>query len=136
VYNLVQYLRANISGETIFANNIVRIGTSLPMRYLLVRESGSDIVPVSRFMLQTFQVLSADKDNTGSRSLSYLVYDLIKEKFGEVLPSVTVDSETFDSVKTTQITAIQLPFSLGENKETGLVEYTTNYSIYYSEVEN
>jgi hypothetical protein len=106
------------------------------MRYLLVRESGSDIVPVSRFMLQTFQILSADKDNTGSRSLSYLVYDLIKEKFGEVLPSVTVDSETFDSVKTTQITAIQLPFSLGENKETGLVEYTTNYSIYYSEVEN
>lgn len=136
VYNLVQYLRNNISGEMIYSNNILRTGTSIPNRYLLVKETGSTIVPVSRFMMQTFQVLSVDEDNTGSRALSYLVYDLIKERFGEVLPSVTVDSETFNSVKTTQITAIQLPYNLGENKETGLVEYTTNYSIYYSEVEN
>jgi len=135
IYNLVQYLRDSIS-ETIYTNNVFKTGASLPQRYILVRETGSSIKPVSRFLIATIQVLTVDKSSPMARSLAYQVYDLIKEKFGEVLPSVTVGGETFNSVKTTQITAIQLPFDLGVNKETGLVEFTTNYTIYYSEVEN
>lgn len=132
IYNFAQYLMNQFPTEDIFTNIYFKENTAdeLPNRLILVRETGGIETLVTTFARMTIQIITRDLDAPEARKMAWDIYELFMDKgqFGLILPAVTVDSVTYASIQTSQINALQLPTSLGEDAE-GRTEFTTNYQI-------
>lgn len=133
VYNLVQYLRDNLPGETIFSNEKTEIGNQVPERYSVVRYTGGREVEVLEDT--TVQIKSYDSYNVAAAKFAFDIYELLQGdskrngRFGLILPATTVDGVLYPEVTVARITAIQRPESLGVDSN-GSSEYTQNFQLF------
>jgi hypothetical protein len=132
IYNLCKYIEDELTTEIVYRNvrNIIETNTQIADRIIIVTEVGGTITPWFGFAQQMVQIITRDIDAPKARELAYDVYNIIHNKFGKILPVDTVDSETFAEVTTAQMTAENLPQSIGANPN-GLIEFSTNYKIIY-----
>jgi len=133
IYQFVKYLKTEFPTEVIYTNGRILLAgqQEIPDRNILVMESGGTEQPWIQRDMQTVQILTRDFDVAKSRKLAHDIFKKITSRFGLELPAVTVNGEIFAKMKVSQISAIQLPFCLGAD-ESGRIEYTTNYQIYFT----
>jgi hypothetical protein len=128
IYNLVQYIRNNLAGETIMPNIRDLTSDQVPDRIVIAKDAGG--VETSWFLLESVavQIYTRDIDAPKARALARDVYNIINNKFGLILPSITVDGILYNEIQTAQISANSLPQSIGYDAN-GRAEYSTNYRI-------
>jgi hypothetical protein len=133
IYNAAQYLKDEFPAETVYTNERWKIGTGVPERNILIRETGGSEAEVIEET--AYQIIVRDIDNVSARELAYEVYEKfqstakINGRFGLILPATTVDGAAVSAVQTARITAIQRPESLGKD-ENGLSEFSMNFQIF------
>jgi len=134
IFNLVQYLRVQFPTEVIYSNvmNLRTTQTIIPDRVVIVRDTGGTEQPWTRYSEPTIQILTRDTNAPASRKLSFDIFNNITSRFGLILPSITVGSDTYPAIQTAQISAIQKPYLL-DTDENGRIEYVTNYKIIFVE---
>jgi hypothetical protein len=134
IYNLVQYLKTELPTETIFANLYLKINPAvqLPDRLVLVRETGGTETAWFQFQSRSIQIIARDIDPVKARKLILDINDKINNKFGLILPAVTVDGTVYPAVETAQISINTLPQSVGFDPE-GRSEFSVNYRILLKE---
>jgi len=127
IYNFVEYLKIELPTEKIFTNTKE---IQVPERVVFVKENGGDIQPWFGYTQKIIQIITRDIDAVRARELSYSVKNKLHDKFGLILPAVTVNSILYGSIQSAQITAEQEPQSIGYD-ENGNAEYSTNYKIIF-----
>jgi hypothetical protein len=127
IYNFVEYLKTELPTEKIFTNTKE---IQVPERCVFVKENGGDIQPWVGYTQKMIQIITRDIDAVRARELSYSVKNKLHDKFGLILPAVTVNGSLYDSLQSAQITAEQEPQSIGYD-ENGNAEYSTNYKIIF-----
>jgi len=133
IYNIVQYLRDNLAGETIYPEERFPISGRVPERNILIRDTGGTEVEVLEN--NTYQITVRDTNSPAAKKLSDQVYELLQGdaktngRFGLILPSTVVNGVNISSIQTARITAIQRPESLGKNPD-GLSEFSINFQIF------
>ena len=125
IYNLVQLLRVQFPTVPIYANT--RAG-AVEDRHLLVFESGGAEKPHILYNTSTYQLFARDVDAPKARQLAFDVFHFLTSRFGLILPQATVDAVVYPQIQTAQISAIQVPYNLGQDDE-GRTEYVCNYQI-------
>ena len=135
IYQLVTYLRSEFPTELFYVNDRVRLTAQeeVPDRNVLVKETPGTIQPWTKYTSQVVQIITRDIDDPKSRQLSYLILESINDKFGLILPAITVDGEVFPELITAQISANGSPYPLGADPG-GLYEWLTNYRVIYERV--
>lgn len=133
IYQFVKYLKTEFPTEVIYTNGRIKLAgqQEIPDRNVLVMESGGVEQAWIQRDIGTVQIITRDFDVIKSRKLAHDIFKKITSRFGLELPTVTVDGTVFPVLKVSQISAIQLPFCLGAD-ESGRIEYTTNYQIYFT----
>jgi len=134
IYQLFTYLETEFPTETFKINVKYEelASNSLPDRLVLLRETGGPETAWFKYIQHSLQVLVRDVDAVKARKLSYDIYNKLDNKFGLILPSVTVDSVAHSQLQVAQISADARPSSLGDD-ENGRVQFSTNYNFIYSE---
>ena len=135
IYQFVAWLETFFPNETIYSNVRLPIGSaqSIPDRCVLVRETGGEERRV--IDVPTVQVLVRDLSVTAVKRFAQQIYDTIQStagiggRFGQVLPSVTVDGVTYPQIQTAQISSLALPESIGTDQN-GRNEFSMNFQIY------
>jgi len=127
IYNFVEFLKTELPTEKIYTN-VKEI--SVPERIVLVQEFGGTIQPWVGYTQKIVQIITRDIDAVRARELAYSVLNKIHDKFGLILPAVTVNTTLYTSIQSAQITAEGEPQSLGYD-ENGNAEYSTKYKIIY-----
>jgi hypothetical protein len=127
IYNLVQYIKDNLA-ETIYTNVRDLTSDQVPDRIVVIKETGGG--ETAWFLLEevAIQVYTRDIDAPKARELAHDVRNIINNKFGLLLPSVTVDGNLYNEIQTAQISANSLPQSIGYDAN-GRAEYSSNYRI-------
>jgi hypothetical protein len=125
IYNLVAYIRQQLPSTTVYTNERPEHAKDT---CVLVRESGGNLKPWNGYANPTVQVLARAADAPKARVLAYQVLYALQDKYGLILPATVVDGVTYAALWAAQITAVQLPYSLGPDGE-GRSVYTTNYQI-------
>jgi len=136
IYNLHEYLE-NMTTEKIYSNvkQITFPDKSVPDRIVLIQERGAVKKAWLRYTEQSIQVMCRDIDNVKARELAYTIYELLDNRFGLVLPAVTVGTVIYPEFKTAQITASSTPQTLGVD-ESGRSEFTFDLQFIFNEDEN
>jgi hypothetical protein len=134
IYNIVQYLRDELPTETIYPNAAIKINPAIniPDRIVIVKETGGIETAWFQFQTRTIQIICRDIDQPKARSLALEVHSKINNKFGLLLPSITVDGTVYPQIESAQISANALPQSVGFEPE-GRAEFSTNYRIIMKE---
>jgi hypothetical protein len=130
IYNFVELLRNQFPTETIYINGRVLLAgqETIPIRCINVNDTGGYQKLWNKFKEYTIQILVRDLDNPHARKLAYDIFNFVDDRYGLILPAITIDGNVFPAIKTAQISHIQLPSNLG-NDSNGHSEYTTNYKI-------
>lgn len=128
IYNIVEYLRNELPGETIYANSMQLIDSQdfVPDRYAIVRDTSGSLTPWFQFSRETYQIITRDRNEPGARKLAYDIFNILNNHFGLILPAVIVGTQNYSEVITAQISAIQNPYYLDMDDQ-GRHQYTTNY---------
>ena len=106
IYNLVQYLIVQLPALVFVANGW---SPDSPIESVTIKQTGGG---VSHHDIKTdfsVQVLSRAKSSTKAYKQIKQVFDLLKNRFGLELPSVTADGIFYDTVKAYQISPMQAP---------------------------
>lgn len=110
IYNLVQYLITELATLNFVANGWM---VNSPQNSILVKQSGGDVKHFYERSDWRVQILSRAENIVISKEQIELVYAKLKNKFGLLLPEITVNGIVFAAVKTYQISPIQVPSYLG-----------------------
>lgn len=110
IYNLYQYLLTNLS-SLVF--NMHGWDLQSKEQSIAILETGGSPDHDNIKSDTAIQFLSRSLDTNIARSNIYQVYTLLKNRFGLVLPEITVGETLFPEVKTYQISPIQVPGYLG-----------------------
>ena len=113
IYNLVQYLTTELVTTSFVANGWM---ANSPQNSVLVKQSGGDVKHFYERSDWRVQILSRAENIVTSKEQIELVYAKLKNKFGLLLPQVTVNGIIFAAVKTYQISPIQVPGYLGADE--------------------
>ena len=128
IFNLKQYL-FNETGYKIFANpRDFTNGEDIPPAYIQLIEEGGTSTAWFKFNNYTVQVITKDIDAPKARVRAYVIYHLLDNYFGLVLPEVVVDGLTYSAIPIAQISANTEPGFLGYD-ENGRAEFSNNYRI-------
>ena len=127
LYNLKQYLNNEFPTETIYAGS--KKG-DIPDRIIQLIDTGGTPSAWYEYVSETIQIIVRDIDNPKAYKLAKDIYDLINNRFGLILPSNVVGTDTYPEIQTAQISANQTPGYIGDD-EGGRSEYSTNYRIIY-----
>ena len=106
IYNLVQYLITELPSLVFIANGW---SPDSPIESIAIKQTGGG---VSHYDVRTdfsVQVLSRAKSSTIAYKQIKQVFNLLKNRFGLELPSVTVDGDLYVAVQTYQISPMQEP---------------------------
>jgi hypothetical protein len=76
--------------------------------------------------------MTRDIDPVRARELAYSLYAQLDNRFGLILPAVTVAGELYPEKQIAQISAESTPQSLGTD-ESGRYEFVTNYRFILNE---
>ena len=133
LYQLVQYLRTEIPAEIFYINERPPSvgGVVIPDRNVLVKETGGIPQPWTKYTEGTIQILCRDSSTPAARKLAYDIYNVIHDRFGQNLPLANIGGDIYNILQTVQITAIQIPQSIGADDE-GRSRFSTNYKVIYS----
>lgn len=134
ILNLTQYLRTQKPEEIIYANTRTRteLTDQVPDRNVLVRSTGGVETGWFQFQINSFQIVTRDIDQVKAEKLSFDIHEEINNKFGLILPEVTIDGNTYPQVISAQISVNTLPQSVGFDEE-GRAEFSANYRIIFKE---
>lgn len=126
IFQIRKYINDNL-GVDIYAN---QLNEDAGEKHILVLETSSILEPLTNTTIKGLQVLVRDIDSAKSRVLAIQVFDLLNNKFGLTLPSITVDGVIYSAVYIDQISANTEPITIGNN-ENGLAEFSLNFRILY-----
>ena len=124
IYNLVKYLTIQLPALNFVANGW---SPESPQDSIMVRQSGGTVGHWFPRTDYNVQIISRAKNVVLSKSQIEQVYSELKNKFGLLLPEVTVD-EVFAAVQTYQISPIEVPGYIGAD-ETHLEMWSLNLII-------
>lgn len=114
IYNLTQYLIINLAAIDFIANGW---NPDSSKNSIMIRETGGDVKHFYNRTDWTVQILSrAEEVNIAKENIDN-VYNLLKNKYGVLLPEVIVNSKTYLAVKTYQISPLQSPEYLGADEK-------------------
>jgi hypothetical protein len=134
IWNFVTYLRsvATLVNERFYvdAKDIINSETKVPDRMVLIQESGGTPVPIIKNTTVMIQIITRDIDVAKCRLLAFKIFDEINDRFGLILPAVTIDGVVYAAIQTGQISANSEPQFLGYDEQ-GRPEFSTNYRIIY-----
>lgn len=135
IYNIAKYFKDLFPTETIFVNtkDFINNNKSIPEQYVLITETGANETAWFQFEEYPFQLFFQSSDMPKARELAFNFHEAINNKFGLILPPVTVDSVTYPEVITAQISVITKPQALGYSSN-GRAQYSSNYKILRKEV--
>lgn len=114
IYNLIEYIVTELSTLNIVANGF---SPDSPITAITVKQSGGDPAHWHPRKDFTFQILSRSNEPTVAKYNIDLVYNLLENRYGLELPSVTVDNIVYSTVQTYQISPIQIPGDIGSDDE-------------------
>ena len=124
IYNLVAYLISQLPTLNFVANGW---SPESPQDSVMVRQSGGTVGHWFPRTDYNVQIISRAKNTVLAKTQIEQVYSELKNKFGLLLPEVTVD-EVFAAVQTYQISPIEVPGYVGAN-ETHLEMWSLNLII-------
>jgi hypothetical protein len=132
IYNLFDLLESELPDENIFINQAGNIfpDKSIPDRSILIQETGGSETAYFQFKTLTLQVIAKDKDSVNARELLFGVDNIINNRFGLILPAVTVNGVYYPAFQTGQISSISRPQSIGFDDNARSV-WTANYKIMF-----
>lgn len=113
IYNLYKYIKNNLTGLTYAVN-----GWSIhsPEQCVAIIHRGGIPDHDNIKQIVSVQVMSRALENNDAHVDITSVYNLLKNRFGLVLPEVTVGDTVFPEVKTYQISPIQIPGYIGSDR--------------------
>lgn len=114
IYNLVNYVQTQLSALVIVANGFA---PDSPVEAITISQEGGTPGHWYDRNDNAIQILSRSNSTTKAKYNIELVYSLLKNRFGLLLPSVTVDSILYEAIQTYQISPIQVPGYLGNDDE-------------------
>ncbi len=114
IFNLVQYLRNNLTSLTFSVNGFDPDSVE---DQLMVSETGGEPQHWYPRTDWTVQILSRAGSSVVAKENIESVYTLLENKFGIVLPAVTVNNVVYPLVQTYQISPIQTPGYIGASRE-------------------
>lgn len=126
IFQIRKYIDDSLGIDT-YAN---QLNENILEQHILVLETSSTIEPLTNTTVKGLQILVRDIDSAKSRALAFQVFDLLNNKFGLTLPSITIDGVIYSAVYIDQISANTEPISIGNN-ENGLAEFSLNFRILY-----
>lgn len=108
IYNLVQYIEdeLGVNDPTLSTNGFQ---PNDPDDCIAVIEGSGDEQDWFDRLDSQLQFIARSKSRPKAREIAYKVYDLLKKKYGVVLPLVVVSGITYPSVKTWGIRPINTP---------------------------
>lgn len=132
IYNLSQYLKTKFPSITIYTNSRIYESSEsfVPDQCILILDTGGIEKTNYRYSQNTTQIITRAIDMPKARNMAIEIFEELHGRFGIVLPQITVDSIVYAELQTSQISAIQRPYSLGAD-ESGRYEFVTNYNIIY-----
>jgi len=114
IYNLAQYLIVNLPLIKFVVNGF---SPDSSQDEIMVSETGGEPQHWYERTDWAVQILSRAKNvNTAKKQIDD-VYNKLKNRFGLLLPQVTIDGVLYPAVKTYQISPIQTPGYLGADEE-------------------
>jgi len=114
IYNLVAYLKLQLPSLTFVANGW---DPDSPQDSIAVIDTGGDPQHFYDRTDWTIQLLSRANEVNVAKSQADSVYAILKNRFGILLPQVTVDGIVYAVVETYQISPMQTPGYLGSNEK-------------------
>lgn len=129
IFNLKQYLFSE-TGYKIYPNarDFTDGAKNVPKAYIQLIEEGGASTAWFKFHNYTVQVITKDIDAPKARVRAYIIYHLLDNKFGLILPEVVVDGITYSAIQIAQISANTEPGFLGYDNN-GRAEFSNNYRI-------
>ena len=127
IYNLAKYLIDNFPGYTFTVNGFQK---DSPVNCINIMDTGGDTDHWYDRTEATAQILVRAHDNVIGKEQVDDVFDLMKNRFGLLLPSVVVNGITYPELQTAQISPMQLPESLGAD-DAGRFLWVFNLQIIY-----
>lgn len=127
IYNLAQYLINNFSDYDFTVNGF---HSNSPNDCINIRSTGGDIEHWYDRTDATAQITVRAHDNVTGKKRVEEIFDLMKNRFGLLLPSAVVNEVTHAELQTAQISPIQIPESLGTDEE-GRYLWVFNLQITY-----
>lgn len=125
IYNLAQYLVVNLTSIDFVTNGF---SPDSEQDQVMISETGGEPQHFYRRTDWAVQVLSRARTvDTAKRNITS-VYNLLKNKFGILLPQVVVDGVTYPAIQTYQISPVQAPSYLGVTEE-NLEMFSFNLTI-------
>lgn len=110
IYNLVQYLLTNLTSINFVANGF---NPESDQDAVMVRETGGEPQHWYDRTDWAVQVISRSKNVAIAQLNAYSVYNLLKNKFGLLLPEATVGEDVYSAIQTYQVSPLQTPNYLG-----------------------
>lgn len=114
IYNLVKYCMTVFPTLAIYSdawdNNSVDDS-------IKISDTGGEVDHNNGRIDASVQIMSRSKNRVDARTNIELVFQELKNRFGLLLPEVTVDSVVYPQVKTYQIVPMQNPGYLGATEE-------------------
>ena len=114
IYNLVQYLITQFPSYVFLANGFSQDSAK---DSIMLSESGGEPQHWYSRTNHAVQIISrATIVNIAKKQIDD-IYEELKNRFGLTLPQVIIDGNTYEQVRTYQISPVQSPSYLGANEE-------------------
>jgi hypothetical protein len=128
IYQLQLYLETELPAETFYPNtkDILTTNDQVEDRIVLLREMLPTETAWFQFQERMIQITSRDIDVFKARKLAYDIHEKINNKFGLILPTITISGNVFPELVTAQISANALPQPMGYD-DNGRALFVANY---------
>ena len=113
IYNLVKYLSDQLPALSFVTNGWE---PNSERNSIMIRQTGGDQKPFNRKDYMA-QVMSRAKNTVIAKTQVDAVFDLLKYKYGLLLPAVTIGVVVHAAVQTYQVAPIALPGYIGADNE-------------------
>lgn len=130
IYNIMRYLEIFLPNENIYANvfNKRFPNEVIPDRIVSVMEQGGEQTPITKYKISRFQILVRDKNIVSCRELAYIIYNKLHDRYGVILPSITVNGIVYEAIQTAEIKFNNIPQSIGYDEESRAI-FSMNFII-------
>ena len=134
IYNLVQYFEdfsLGTIGDDLFANvRDIMTSPQIADEITLFTETGGTESAWFGYIEQMIQMMNRSTDVNRARNLAMDYYLEINNRFGVLLPLVTIGVRTYNDIQIAQISSNSLPQLIGYD-ENGRAKFTTNFRLIY-----
>ncbi len=125
IYNLWEYLKTTFPSYSFIVDGWE--GTD-PTESVLIKQTGGDVAHWFDRIDPTVQVLVRSNSKVTAKQTADAIFDELRNRFGLILPAVTVGSITYPELTTAQISPIQNPGYIGTDENKNHM-YSVNFII-------